>query len=35
MLVYNPGDRISALEALDHEYFSDFDPAALNYASES
>uniref|UniRef100_T1E1B6 Putative cyclin-dependent protein kinase n=1 Tax=Cupiennius salei TaxID=6928 RepID=T1E1B6_CUPSA len=28
MLIYNPGDRISALEALEHEYFSDV-PSAL------
>lgn len=29
MLVYNPGDRISALDALEHEYFADFDPTML------
>jgi len=29
MLIYNPGDRISAKEALEHEYFADFDPSSL------
>jgi len=29
MLVYNPGDRISAAEALEHEYFAGFDITIL------
>ncbi|XP_071037912.1 cyclin-dependent kinase 1 [Parasteatoda tepidariorum] len=29
MLIYNPGKRISALAALDHEYFDDFDKSCL------
>lgn len=29
MLIYNPGDRISAQEALEHEYFADFDSKSL------
>ncbi|CAL1281974.1 unnamed protein product, partial [Larinioides sclopetarius] len=29
MLIYNPGKRISALDALKHEYFDDFDKNSL------
>ncbi|KAG8197973.1 hypothetical protein JTE90_029368 [Oedothorax gibbosus] len=29
MLVYNPGKRINALDALQHEYFDDFDKSSL------
>ncbi|XP_035229147.1 cyclin-dependent kinase 1-like [Stegodyphus dumicola] len=33
MLVYNPGERISAKEALQHEYFDDFDKSSLPFYS--